>query len=204
MGTQTALSSIGNNPVLDSVYVYIPFTSSVGSTDSEGNRSYNVSNIFGNGKMTLNVYENGYYLRPADPNNNFETQFYYADEKPVFDQYKKGMNGNERINNWENTAQNTAFEFNKGEIKLYAYNADGTPQTDDNDKPVVKERLSPGIWLDLDKDYFQQKFFANNKYQSISNNGDLKEFFRGLYFEARSEEHTSELQSRPHLVCRLL
>src|SRR5690554_7756972 len=25
-----------------------------------------------------------------------------------------------------------------------------------------------------------------------------------LYFEPRSEEHTSELQSRPHLVCRLL
>lgn len=184
MGTQTALSSIGNNPVLDSVYVYIPFTSSVVSTDSDGNRSYNVSNIYGNGTMTLNVYENGYYLRPADPNNDFETQFYYADEKPVFDQYKMGVNGSERLNNSENTAQNTAFEFNKSEIKLYAYNADGTPQTDDNDKPVVKERLSPGIWLDLDKDYFQQKFFANNKYQSISNNGDLKEFFRGLYFEA--------------------
>src|SRR5690554_8183394 len=27
---------------------------------------------------------------------------------------------------------------------------------------------------------------------------------RGFYDGARSEEHTSELQSRPHLVCRLL
>src|SRR5690625_6072970 len=27
---------------------------------------------------------------------------------------------------------------------------------------------------------------------------------RGLAYEARSEEHTSELQSRGHLVCRLL
>src|SRR5690554_7670713 len=26
----------------------------------------------------------------------------------------------------------------------------------------------------------------------------------GAYFLSRSEEHTSELQSRPHLVCRLL
>src|SRR5690554_7009459 len=26
----------------------------------------------------------------------------------------------------------------------------------------------------------------------------------GCLFEVRSEEHTSELQSRPHLVCRLL
>src|SRR5690554_7415642 len=29
-------------------------------------------------------------------------------------------------------------------------------------------------------------------------------FRRHRHLEARSEEHTSELQSRPHLVCRLL
>src|SRR5436305_8329268 len=32
---------------------------------------------------------------------------------------------------------------------------------------------------------------------------DLRRFM-GRLAEARSEEHTSELQSRPHLVCRLL
>src|SRR5690554_7659912 len=31
-----------------------------------------------------------------------------------------------------------------------------------------------------------------------------KDQLAGLSEEARSEEHTSELQSRPHLVCRLL
>ncbi len=184
MPDNESLTSIGANPVLDSVYVYIPFTSTVSSTDSDGNKSYNVSNIFGGGKFALNVYENGYYLRPTDPNNNFETQFYYADEKKTFDQYKKGINGTDRLNNSTNTLQNTEFEFNKSEIKLYAYNADGTPQKDDKDKPKIKERLAPGVWLDLDKNYFQSKFFANNKHQSLTNNGILKEYFRGLYFEA--------------------
>src|SRR5690554_7547626 len=35
---------------------------------------------------------------------------------------------------------------------------------------------------------------------------DSSDAFRHCYFSAllRSEEHTSELQSRPHLVCRLL
>src|SRR3989442_9905020 len=28
--------------------------------------------------------------------------------------------------------------------------------------------------------------------------------WEAAYFQVRSEEHTSELQSRPHLVCRLL
>lgn len=183
MKNNTDLTSFGANPVLDSVYVYIPFTSSVSSTDSEGNRSYNVSNIYGSGKFTLNVYENGYFLRATDPNNSFETQFYYADEKPMFDQHKKGLNGTERLNNSANVAQNTEFTFNKNEIKLFAYNADGTLQ-EENGKPKVKERLAPGVWLDLDKNYFQTKFFANNKHQSLINNGLLKEYFRGLYFEA--------------------
>lgn len=183
MKSNTDLSLLGNNPVLDSVYVYIPFTSSVSSKDSEGNKSYNIANTYGNGKFNLNVYENGYFLRATDPNNNFDPQFYYADEKNVFDQYKKGLNGSDRLNNSTNTAQNTDFTFSKNEIKLYAYNADGTPQLVDG-KQKVKERFAPGIWLDLDKNYFQTKFFANNKHQSLINNGLLKEYFRGLYFEA--------------------
>src|SRR5690554_7309490 len=36
------------------------------------------------------------------------------------------------------------------------------------------------------------------------NNGYKKENLRFRFPPERSEEHTSELQSRPHLVCRLL
>src|SRR5690554_7268462 len=32
----------------------------------------------------------------------------------------------------------------------------------------------------------------------------MKNHFKAIFEEYRSEEHTSELQSRPHLVCRLL
>src|SRR3989442_11736932 len=31
-----------------------------------------------------------------------------------------------------------------------------------------------------------------------------RQYYKGLFLLLRSEEHTSELQSRPHLVCRLL
>src|SRR5690554_1331283 len=33
---------------------------------------------------------------------------------------------------------------------------------------------------------------------------DIKNYAQDLFTSFRSEEHTSELQSRPHLVCRLL
>ena len=193
MKSNTALSAIGENPVLDSVYVYMPFTSSVTSTDSDGNKSYDVSNVYGNGSFTLNVYENGYFLRNSDPNNNFENQFYYTNDKPAFDANKKGIDGVGRLNNSEFTSQNVSFSFNKNEIKLMAYNADGTAQLDANNKQKVKERLAPGVWLDLDKNYFQNKFFNGNKYKSISNNGDLKNYFRGLYFEVLENSNQNAL-----------
>src|SRR5690554_7401742 len=38
---------------------------------------------------------------------------------------------------------------------------------------------------------------------SVSIHTEISQLLR-TYFNLRSEEHTSELQSRPHLVCRLL
>src|SRR5690606_29931930 len=40
------LTLIGKNPILDSVYVYIPYTSSVTATDGDGNKAYDLSNIY--------------------------------------------------------------------------------------------------------------------------------------------------------------
>src|SRR5690554_7387961 len=44
--------------------------------------------------------------------------------------------------------------------------------------------------------YLYSAYFNTEEYLHFSSDGDT------LYI--RSEEHTSELQSRPHLVCRLL
>src|SRR2546422_7903074 len=50
------------------------------------------------------------------------------------------------------------------------------------------------------------KYVANsfNGYQVFMNNGNLCAWYLRDLSSSRSEEHTSELQSRLHLVCRLL
>src|SRR5690554_5904248 len=58
-----------------------------------------------------------------------------------------------------------------------------------------------GITIDED----EKEFFFNDFFTLID--GDFEDFFSEEYeypIIIRSEEHTSELQSRPHLVCRLL
>ena len=182
LGKDAFFTKIGANPVLDSVYVYIPYNSTINSTASDGQGSYTLNNVYGQGKINLSVYENGYFLREEDPANDFQTQQFYADQKSIFDSNKKGPNGNQRLNNSDKKSQNTEFKASDAEILLYKYTAAGELQKDNNGNPVVKERKKPGIWLDLDKNYFQQRFFASNAYKNISTNTHLKEFFRGLYF----------------------
>ena len=178
-------TNVSNNPVIDSVYVYIPYNSSIEDTDSDGNTSYKLNNVYGNGTFTLNLFENGYLLRNFDPNNNLDTQEYYSSDKSLFDNNKKGIAGG-RLNNSTSTSQNTNFKISDQEILLYKYDKEGQIINDSNNNPTVKERKKPGIWLDLDNDYFQNAFFANGKYKTILNNNVLKEYFKGLYFNVEA------------------
>src|SRR5690554_7614562 len=70
---------------------------------------------------------------------------------------------------------------------------------------------NPGGWYTLDNNPPHFPGSDNADYQIVSEPGRGNILFLGKTnripvnkFYVRSEEHTSELQSRPHLVCRLL
>ena len=48
---------------------------------------------------------------------------------------------------------------------------------------VVKERLAPGIYLELNKEYFKKKKILQASSANLYNNNAFKEYFRGLYFQ---------------------
>lgn len=194
--TQVELSSvaptIGSNPVIDSVYLYIPYFSTLKSTTSAGERVYELDSVYGyseTAKFKLNVYENNYFLRDFDPEVNFQsTQNYYSDEKFLID----AQRGTELLNNSSNTAQNDQFIISNKELYIYKTNGSGqyvdaageilTNQTDPSVR-VIKERKAPGIWLDLKNSFFQQKILDAAASGVLFNNNIFKEYFRGLLFE---------------------
>jgi hypothetical protein len=82
LGTENP--SFGYNPVIDSVYLYVPYFSEIKSTETSGERIYELDSIYGNaetGKFKLSVVENGYYLRDFDPSDNLQTsqKRYFSD-----------------------------------------------------------------------------------------------------------------------------
>src|SRR5690554_7640849 len=69
---------------------------------------------------------------------------------------------------------------------------------------LIKGNKSLYLSLGFDKD---DASLYNYYHQDLEGSYSIKKvlpLFSKLSYDTRSEEHTSELQSRPHLVCRLL
>ena len=189
----TTSFNIGDSPVIDSVYLYVPYFSTLESTDTSGNRVFSLDSVYGydeTAKFDLKVLENGYRLRDFDPLDNFESaQKYYSNEKSSkIDPYK----GVELLNNSSNTAQNTEFVISNKEIIIYKTDGNGIYIDEDNmaisnqndaSLRIVKERKAPGMWLDLKSSFFQQKILDQANTGVLYNNSTFKDFFRGLLFE---------------------
>ena len=186
--------SFGFNPIIDSVYLYVPyFVDSDVTTETSGERIFNLDSVYGNpetGKFRLKVVENGYYLRDFDPADNLLTsQKYFNDDKATkIDPFK----GSELLNNSSNIAQNNEFYFSKKELYIYKSNgaglyvdSNGAVLSDQNNVTlrVIKERKTPGMWLDLKNSFFQQKILDAASTANLFSNNAFKNYFRGLLFE---------------------
>ncbi|MFT5714476.1 MAG: hypothetical protein ACI9WT_001034 [Flavobacterium sp.] len=174
--TQLSLSSanpvIGNNPVIASVILTIPYFSTLKSTDINGDQLYELDSIYGgaDAKIKLSVYESGYFMRDLDPAGGFkEAQKYFTDQNADFDGAKLGT----RLNNDSNASQNDAFFFSNAEFKE-------TKTTDGKD---VVTRTAPGMRLALNSSFFKTKIIDGVAAGKLSSNEVFKEYFRGLYFK---------------------
>ncbi len=187
--------TLGYQPVIDSVYLHVPYYSTFKSTTDTGEKIYELDSIYGyseTAKFKLHVYENGYFLRDFDPDSDFESaQKYYSNEKFLIDAYK----GTELLNNSTKLAQNEEFVFSNKEIYIYKTNGNGeylndsgAVLADQNNVAlrVIKERKLPGIWLDLKNSFFQQKILNAAASGALFNNNIFKNYLRGLLFEVEA------------------
>lgn len=205
----TLQPKFGTNVQVEEVTLYVPYFSKAGTKDADDVTTYTLDSIFGSdpeSKIKLSVYENGYFLNSFDANTEFQnSQRYYNDGSSStgtidFDNLKRGndgsgnsVQGGTRLNDSPNAAENDQFFFNKNEIVVYKkkFNtiSNNLEYVDANDvvttdptKYVVKERLAPGIYLTLNKEYFKKKILDASA-SNLINNNSFRQFFKGLYFK---------------------
>lgn len=173
----SAFSLIGENAKIDSVYVYIPYFSEYEKTENDIAK-YKLNNVYGDGSFDLKVYQNGYFLSNSNPSQGGNSK-YFSNNSSIFDSNKIGN----ILNDSPDSKQNTNFVFTNTNIIIYKYDKDGNPIKDETTgKNQEEERLSPGLWLDLNKEYFQELFIG--KKTALQDPNTFNDLFRGLYFVA--------------------
>lgn len=185
----SSVSTFGDHPVVDSVYLSIPYFSTKLSTATDGAGTYELDSIYGSKRIKLSVYESGYFINNYDPapEANFQSELkFYNNDQQLFENNKKGsdasgnsvVNG-ERLNNSGLSEQNDVFGFSANEIITVQKGEDGA---DD-----VKTRTAPAMRLKLNTNYFKKKILEAPA-DKLANNNAFKDYFRGLYFKI---EHVS-------------
>ncbi|WKL46547.1 DUF4270 domain-containing protein [Flavobacterium pectinovorum] len=179
--TQVALTayapSIGDEPVIESVVLSVPYFSHVTATNTDGTSTYALDSIYGapEGKLKLSVYESGVQMRASyfDGGNQF-AQLYYTDQNNDFDAYKKiDATTGKPLNDDVSVLQNEEFFFDAKQITDITLDADGKE---------VTTRVAPEMRLNLNKAFFQSKILSAPA-GKLAAADVFQEYFRGLYFK---------------------
>lgn len=168
----------GEDPVLESVILTIPYYTTLEEKDADGNSTYKFDSIFGNPEASfkLSIYKSNYLLRNLDPSTDFEDpQAYYSSQEDLF-----------CAQIGELLYQNDTFVPDIKEIRL---DEDGNIVPEDDVDTEITERIVPSLRVSLyDSEdpldtFWQDLFFANEGAAVLSNTNNFTEFFRGLIFK---------------------
>ena len=174
--------SFGENVVLDSVVLTIPYYSRGVDTDDDGNISYEIDSVYGNTVTKLYVYKSNFYLRDFNPSGDFsDSQNYYSNG---------ALSNSETINQSEIEAE---LLYESG--VLGDGSDDFIPSSERIDltlldslgESYVASSIAPAVRLKLNNpndNFWESLFFENEGNPELINPNTFKEFFRGLYIKA--------------------
>ncbi|NJB36858.1 MULTISPECIES: DUF4270 domain-containing protein [Flavobacteriaceae] len=131
-------------------------------------------------KFNLKVERSSFFLRDLDPNANFEeAQPYYSNtDITSFVEGAALFDGEVTIDNKEII---TAFE-------------DDNPETTEVDESKqIASRLNPGVYVELDKDFFQTNIIDKEGSSELSNQANFRDFLRGLHFTVTPSSDTEDM-----------
>jgi hypothetical protein len=173
--TQLELASVNptfKNAVIDTVYLYVPYSSTVVGTGATGINKYQLNEVYGDttATMKLSIYENRYFLRSSDPGPADVTgQKYYSDDRNLVENVAGPL-----LNTAAVPAENTQFRISAAEIQRKFKRSDNSVK--------IVERLQPGMYINLDTEFFKNKLI-NAPEGRLVNNNTFTEYLRGLYFK---------------------
>lgn len=188
-GSQLSLgdysATIGENPVIESAVLYVPYFSHVTAADPKGGSVYALDSIYGvkEGKLKLKVYESGVQMYSTYfEGGSQKAQLYYTDQNSFFNDNKRVYESVKHLNDTADVKQNDAFYFSSAQIKdSTVVDATASPKT------YNVTYTKPGMRLNLNKKFFQDKIL-NAPASKLTSETAFQEYFRGLYFQVEKAD----------------
>ena len=170
----------GENIVLDSVVLTIPFFSDLVETDDDGNNTYELDSVFGSMPIKLSIYENNYFLRNFDPDSDTDIN----DPLKYFSDFtlSDGSTIDEMLNlQGELLYEDTEFLPSADPIVL--------TEIDEEGETFESATLAPAIRIHLmnpNDTFWQERIFDKGGEPELSNQNNFLNHFRGLYLKAEA------------------
>ncbi len=174
--------SFGDNVVLDSVVLTIPYFSRAIDTNEDGESTYEIDSVYGNNPTKIYIYKSNFYLRDFDPTGEFsDSQDYYSN----------GSLSNSEFINQSDIEAELLFESGiigdgSDDFVPSSERIDLT-QLDSLGDSFVSASLAPAMRFKLNNpngDFWESLIFENGDNAVLINPNTFKEFFRGLYIKA--------------------
>ena len=172
----------GDNVVLDSVVLTIPYFSRGIDTSEEGDITYEIDSVYGDDPIKISVYRNNFFFRTFDPFSDFDTSQSY---------YSNGSLSVEEIIDGTQLEGELLFEIDDFTPSAEQINL---TQIDTAGNPYVAQRIAPALRFKLNNpndNFWETNFFENEGNQVLTNEPNFKEFFRGLYIKVESNSNGS-------------
>ena len=172
----------GDNVVLDSVVLTIPYFSRGIDTSEEGDITYEIDSVYGYDPIKISVYRNNFFFRTFDPFSDFDTSQSY---------YSNGSLSVEEIIDGTQLEGELLFEIDDFTPSAEQINL---TEIDTAGNPYVAQRVAPALRFKLNNpndNFWETNFFENEGNQVLTNEPNFKEFFRGLYIKVESNSNGS-------------
>ena len=172
----------GENVVLDSVVLTIPYFSRGIETSEEGDTTYEIDSVYGSNPIKISIFRNNFFFRTFDPFSGFDSAQSY---------FSNGSLSLEELINSGQLEGDLLFE-----IDNFIPSSDqiNLTQIDSTGNSYIAQRLAPAIRFKLNnpnENFWETNFFENEGKQVLTNEPNFKEFFRGLYIKVENDSDGS-------------
>lgn len=123
--------------------------------------------------FNLRVERSTFFLSDLDPTTGFQEPSPNYSTLEIYPEFTSGE-----------VLADTTLTISRDEILTFQ---EDDPETEEDESLLVDQRRSPGLLIDLDKEFFQQILLDKEGQPELLSNANFKEFFRGLHIRMTDE-----------------